>query len=237
MKTIDSEILYGLGIEDFSKRFDLQERKNIFQDAMTNFCDGYHLEDIISWIPKKIRNEELEKGLTRVREKFPRCLGWHFTIAKLLTEPQRSKEMLRIFSEAVPYGDQTGYSSLYYKLKFINEVLEPNRANELGRILSELIRTYCLSVDYLEAELPGTKLFFPKDGFEKVIDMMVSTEKMETIKKVTDNFISKDLLSEAEILTDFLFGKDKNDRISRINTRKHFVKRYQVEYHARMIGS
>lgn len=234
--TMDPEIFYGLGIKEPSRRFTLLEKKDIFQDAMTNFCDGYCLEDIINLIPMKIRNEELEKGLIRVREKSPHCLGWHFAITEFFTEPQRSKEMLRIYKESVPYGDQAGYSALYHRLKFINQVLEPDRTDELEKLLSNLVREYCLHIDYWEAD-PDWDGLFPKSDCEKIINIMADNKRSEKIKKIANDFLDKDFLNEAEKFTGFLFGQDKDDVLLKIEAKRPFVKRYQLHYVARMIGN
>ncbi len=234
MNNLD-EILYNLGLEQ--KRADeltLSEKKNIFQMAI-DFCYACHLEDIVDLVPLIIRNNELKKGLKRAREKAPHCLDWHFTIAKLFTEPQRSKEMMCIYKNSVPYGDQVGYSALYYKLKFIDEVSEPNRTDELEKLLTDLIRDYCSKVDYWEAH-PEWDGIFPQNGCEKIINAIDAEKRLESIKRITDNFFINDLLDEANKAANFLPDSEKKCMALKIGVRRPFVKRFRLHYVARMIG-
>ncbi len=229
------EILYDLGLEQKqADELTLTEKRNIFQMAI-DFCYACHLEDVVDLVPLTIRNNELGKGLKRAREKAPHCLGWHFTIAQLLIEPQRSKEMLYIYQNSVGYGDQAGYSALYYKLKFINEVSEPNRTDELEKLLTDLIREYCLKVDYWEAH-PMWHGIFPQNDCEKIISAMAADKRLEKIEKVTNNFFVKDLLDEAVKAANFLPDLEKKDMMLKIEARRPFVKRFRLHYVARMIG-
>ncbi len=234
MKNLD-EILYNLGLEQKQEdKLTLPENKNILQMAI-DFCYACHLEDIVDLVPLKIRNNELEKGLKRAREKAPHCLDWHFTIAKLLTEPQRSKEMLYIYQNSVAHGDQAGYSALYYKLKFINEVAEPNRTDELEKLLADSIRAYCLKRDYWAAD-PEWDGVFPQNDCEKIIGVMADDKRLEKIKKITDNFFINNLLDEAIKAANFLPDSEKKDMVLKIEARRPFEKRYVLRYVARMIG-
>lgn len=231
MNNLD-EILYNLGLEQKQEdELTLPEKKNILQMAI-DFCYACHLEDIVDLVPSKIRNNELEKGLKRAREKAPHCLDWHFTIAKLLTEPQRNKEMLCIYQNSIARGDQVCYSALYYKLKFINEVAEPNRTDELEKLLVNLIRAYCLKRDYWAAD-PEWDGVFPQNDCEKIISAMADDKRL---KKITEDFFIKDLLDEAIETANFLPDSEKKNMASKIEARRPFVKRYVLRYVARMIG-